>query len=365
MAFDLKSLPELNRRAQAELPLSGASPQLRRNLFTPLARALAGGQHGLQHFGVWIYKQLFPASCDDDVLEQVHAPMRLRDGRKAASAASGYALLTGNAGATINAGTVFNRTDGVTYTTPIGGIVATDGTCAVRVVCDVAGLSGNMESGGSLTLSNPIAGVDGDVQVLAPGLSGGADMESIDELRERVKTEWTQPGEIGIDLDYEAWAKEVPGITRAWAVPKSLGLGTISVYVMRDNDPTPYPDISEVTKVKAHLDATANPYGEIHVFAPSKLSQNYKISLTPSTPATRAAVISALKAFHAEKAAPVAKDAYGRTIIPRTGITIPHSQISEAISSAVGEYSHVLIEPSGDIVCQLGEMSEVGEIEWL
>ena len=87
MAFDLKSLPELNRRAQAELPLSGASPQLRRNLFTPLARALAGSQHGLQHFGVWIYKQLFPATCDDDVLEQVHAPMRLSEGRKAAAAA--------------------------------------------------------------------------------------------------------------------------------------------------------------------------------------------------------------------------------------------------------------------------------------
>ena len=365
MAFDLKSLPELNRRAQAELPLSGASPQLRRNLFAPLARALAGSQHGLQHFGVWIYKQLFPATCDDDVLEQVHAPMRLSEGRKAAAAASGYVLLTGNAGATIDAGTVFNRTDGVTYTAPVGGIVATDGTCAVRVVCDVAGLSGNMESGGALTLSNPIAGVDGEVQVIAPGLSGGADMESIDELRQRVKIAWAQPGEIGIDLDYEQWAKEVPGITRAWAVPKSLGPGTISVYIMRDNDPTPYPDASEVAAVAAHLDQTANPFGEIYVFAPVKKVQNYSIRLKPNTPAVQAAVTTALKAFHAEKAAPVAKDAYGRTANPPTGISIPNSQIREAISAAQGEFSHELISPSSDIVCAIGEMSELGGITWL
>ena len=365
MAFDLKSLPELNRRAQAELPLSGASPQLRRNLFTPLARALAGSQHGLQHLGVWIYKQLFPATCDDDVLEQVHAPMRLRDGRKAASAASGYALLTGNSGATIEAGAVFNRSDGVTYTAPEGGIVATDGTCAVYVICDVAGLNGNMESGGSLSLSNPIAGVDGEVQVLAPGLSRGADMESIDELRQRVITAWVQPGEIGIDLDYEAWAQEVPGITRAWAVPKALGVGTISVYVMRDNDPTPYPYANEVATVQAHLDSTANPFGEIYVLTPVKRVQNYDIRLIPNTPTVQAAVTSALKSFHYKMAAPVLKNNDGRTLNPPSGVVIPRSQIMEVISGAVGEYSHELITPASDIVCGVGEMSELGVITWL
>ena len=364
MAFDLKSLPELNRQAQAELPLSGASPALRRNLFTPLARALAGSQHSLQHFGVWIYKQIFPATCDPDVLEQVHAPMRLREGRKSAQAASGYALLLGNAGVSIDAGNVLNRSDGVSYTIPTGAIVASDGTCAVRIVCDVAGLLGNLESGATLTLANPISGVDNQVQILAPGISGGADIESIDELRERVKAEWAQPGEIGIDLDYEAWAKEVAGITRAWALPKAFGPGSISVYVMRDNDPTPYPDASEVAAVAAHLQDSANPFGEIYVFAPVKKLQNYTIAVTPNTPQVRAAVTAALKALHAEKSAPVAKDGYGRTLNPLVGITIPSSQIREAISAAAGEYAHQLLAPTGDIICAIGEMSELGTITW-
>ena len=47
MPYDKESLPELNRRLETELPRANASPALRRNLFTPFARALAAAVHGI------------------------------------------------------------------------------------------------------------------------------------------------------------------------------------------------------------------------------------------------------------------------------------------------------------------------------
>ena len=69
MPYETESLAALNRRLAAELPITGSGTALRRNLYTPFARALAGAVHGLHGHIEWRTRQMFPQTCDDDVLE--------------------------------------------------------------------------------------------------------------------------------------------------------------------------------------------------------------------------------------------------------------------------------------------------------
>ncbi|AXF86778.1 hypothetical protein DTO96_102534 [Ephemeroptericola cinctiostellae] len=363
MAYNLPTLAELDRQHQAELPLATASDALRRNLFVPLARALANAQHDLHMHAVWVWRQQFPRLCDDDVLESYHAPMRLREGRKAAFAASGWVRLKGVAGKTVDADTVINRNDGLAFVMPDGAIIGEDGMAVARTLCLTPGAAGNTEAGAVFSLSSPVSGVEGAVEVLAPGLSGGADIESIDSLRNRVDSAWCNPGEVGKSSDYEAWALEVAGVTRAWAVPKALGPGTVSVYFMRDDDPiTAYPDAAECAAVQAHFDNTALPFGEHYAFAPVKKTQNFTIRLMPNTVAVQKAAEAAIRAYVNSVAAPVKRDDYGMTAMPIAGMTIPRSQIAAVISDATGEWSHEIILPAVDIECSVGELLEVGTL---
>ena len=69
MPYETESLAALNRRLAAELPITGSGTALRRNLYTPFARALAGAVHGLHGHIEWRTRQMFPQTCDDDVLD--------------------------------------------------------------------------------------------------------------------------------------------------------------------------------------------------------------------------------------------------------------------------------------------------------
>lgn len=371
MPYKLQTLGDIDRRNQAELPLSGASEALRRNLFTPLARALSGAEFSLQAYATWVWRQQFPRLCDDDILESIHVPMRLKVGRKAAQSAVGYVLIKGAEGLTVAEAETATRNDGVEYVLPDGAIIGSNGTVTARVVCTTHGQNGNTEPAAKLTLANPISGIETELEIIGDGLTGGADIESIDALRDRCEAAWRNPGDVGTSTDYEQWAMEVAGVTRAWAAPKVLGVGTMSVYFVRDLDkdaqgnPAIYPSESECATVTHHLEQTALPFGEIYALAPVPKVQNFRIRLLPDTPTIRAAVTSALQILIAERAAPVARDDYGITVMPITGVTIPLTHFAQVISEALGEYNHQLVEPSADVVCAVGEMLEFGGVAWL
>lgn len=365
MAVDRPSLAELSRSAEAELPLATGSDPLRRNVFTPLARALAGAVHGLYGNQDWMARQLFPQTCDEDFLENVHVPIWLPGGRKPATAATGNITVTGTAGAALAQGEVFSRADGLTYLVVTGvTIPANASSVTASVVCETPGEAGNTEPGGKLQLVNTVSGIAGEAVVLTPGLSGGADIESVEDLRARVVEARSKGGEVGRDIDWAAWAKEVAGVTRAWAAPQFNGLGTVAVYFVRDDDASIYPDAAERAAVLAHLEATGTPFGEILALSPAQRVQNFTIHLSPDTPEIRSAVQSALAAVIASESSPVKMDSSGRTVMPLSGVTIPRSHLTAAISNAAGEFDHSMTVPSADIVCALGEMLEIGTITW-
>lgn len=362
MSYSRPTLAELARRAEGELSLSD-DQTLRRNLFIPLARAISAQTHGLYGYGQWIKNQIHPQHCDDDTLERVHAPIWLNGGRKAAAAARGQIQVHGNPGAEIEQGTLYARLDRVEYAVPTGVVLPESGTAAISIVCLTPGQAGNTEPGATLRLTSPLPGVTLEASVLAPGLTEGADDEDIETLRTRVLEARRNGGQVGRPWDWEAWAKEVPGVTRAWCAPQLAGRGTVTVFFVRDDEPDIYPDTNERATVQAHLEATGLPFGEVFAIAPIRKQVALTIGISPDTPEVRAAARDALARVFARTASPVARDANGRTLRPVTGITILRSHLTQALSGAVGEQDHTLL--GGDIVCEIGELAELGEITWI
>lgn len=366
MSMTRPTLPELTRQAAAELPLAGADDTLRRNLYTPLSAALAGAVHGLYGYQDNIAAELFPETCSEERLLTVHAPFWLPDtGRKEAAPAQGTVLLTGNAGTATDAGTVFNRADGTQFALLAGGVIASNGQQLAPVVCLTAGQAGNTEPGGTLQLANPVAGLNSVATVQTPGLSGGADIEDIEDLRARIVAARRNGGQVGRAVDWEAWAMEVAGVTRAWAAPKLMGAGSMTVYFMRDDDADPYPDATEQATVQRHLESTGTPWGELFAVAPVRKLVPMSIKLVPDTASNRVAVTKALTALFSREASPVVRDREGRTALPLSGVTILRSHLTEAISGATGEDDHTLSVPVADVVCAIGELAELGTITWL
>ena len=364
MPYPRETLQELSRRLETELPLAKTSDVLRRALYLPQARALAGAVHGLHDHLDWRTRQMFPQTCDDDVLENLHANLWLANGgRKQSAPAQGKIKVTGAAGSVIAQAALFNRNDNVQFLAVTGATIPAGGSIDVDVIALEPGAAGNTEANTSLKLVNPIAGVETNAKVIQ--LSGGADIENVEDLRGRVVESRQKGRDVGRAVDWSAWSKEVPGVTRVWPVPKLAGLGTITIYFVRDGDANIFPDDVEQEKLEAYLDKTGLPFGEVFCTAPVRKILNPIIQIKPDTPANRAACENALRTLINQSASPVQYDEDGYMPQPPTGVTIPKTHFSEAISTSPGEYDHYLQYPDTDVTCEVGDLLELGDITWL
>ena len=197
----------------------------------------------------------------------------------------------------------------------------------------------------------PIAGVQSQAQVAAGGLTGGADIEVDTALRARLLARIRQPPHGGALHDYVAWALEIPGITRVWPVAGELGVGTVTVRFVRDDDTDPIPDAAEVVALQAHLDAVRPVTAQVFAVAPIPVALDLQIRLTPNSTTVQAAVTAELQDLLRREAEP--------------GATLLLSHIREAISIATGETDHELLAPVANVEHAAGEMPVLGTITWL
>src|SRR5690554_3799516 len=114
MAFRRPSLPELVRRVDQDLlsRLPGSRAALEVRLTRALAVSEAGLAHGLYGYLQWLERQLFPETCDDELLHLHSAGVP----RRQEYAASGVVVFEGSNDAVIVAGTVLQG-DGQEYET--------------------------------------------------------------------------------------------------------------------------------------------------------------------------------------------------------------------------------------------------------
>jgi len=351
MSFSRPSLQDLINQAQADIEgrLPGADAKLRRSNLNVIGRVVAGVAHGLYGFLAWIARQILPDTCDEEMLLR-YAAIWLPDGRVAASYATGNVTITGTIGSVIEAGTVLQRGDGVEYQTD-AELTLAGASATLAVTAVAAGQAGNAVAGTALTLVTPVVGVSSSAVVAAGDLTGGADVESVEALRQRVIDRIRQPPHGGSAADYVAWAKEVAGVTRAWCYPQELGDGTVTVRFVRDDDASQIPDPAEVAAVQAYIDARRPVTGVLTVVAPVAVPIDFQIDLTPDSASVRAAVEAELRDLLLRESEP--------------GATILVTHIREAVSLAAGETDHVLAAPAADVTHTVGQMATFGSVTWL
>lgn len=350
MAFNRPTVTQLIDRAAADIEarLPGADARARRSNLGVIARVLAGAAHGLYGFLEWLSRQLMPDTAEVEYLDRWAAIWGVT--RKAAATAKGNVTATGTNGIAIPAGSELQRADGTLYTTDAEATIAT-GTATVAVTAVDGGAAGNADANTTLTFFDPIVGINSQATVATGGLTAGTDIESDDDLRDRLLDRIQQPPHGGNSNDYIAWAKEVAGVTRAWVYPQELGLGTVTVRFTRDDDASIIPDAAEVAAVKTYIDARRPVTADLTVVAPIAVARNFTIqSLSPSTQAVKDAIAAELADLLRREAEP--------------GGTILISHIREAISVAEDEYDHVLVSPTANVTHTTGQIATMGTITW-
>lgn len=350
MPFNRPTPTEILHRLEVELNAAfpGADAKLRQSVESVLARMQAMSSHEMYGYIDWIAKQILPDTADAEVLDRHSTLWGVP--RKASTAATGAITFTGTTGITIPAGAVLRRADNAEYTLD-ADVTLAGGTGTGQVSASVAGADGNAVVGAKLNLTSPVAGVQSQTTVAGAGLTGGTDTESDADLRRRIIARIQQPPHGGADHDYVAWALAVAGVTRAWVYPLQYGLGTVGVTFVMDNKAgTIIPSAGEVTDVQDYIDTQRPVTADVTVFAPVAVPVNFQINLSPNTVAVQNAIKAELEDFFRREAKP--------------GGTLYISRIREAISTAAGEFDHVLVAPAANVVMAFGQMPVIGTWTW-
>lgn len=361
MAFERPSLQEIIDRIQGdfETRIEGAETLLRRSILGVLARVYAGAVHLLYGFLSFASEQLFASSADSSGLDSIASEYNLS--RIAAAKAIGSGVVTGTNGITIPSDSEIQSDAGIVYIVDLD-VTISGGVATIDFTSKIAGADGNDNPSIILTFVSPIVGVNNSITVDADGITGGSDAELDDVLRQRILIRKRLPPHGGASHDYETWALEVPGVTKAWAFPLYLGPGTIGLAFVRGNDSSILPNSTQRDVVRdyiiEHTDpasgetigipVTAQPgFSIIELF---ELIVNISINISPNTAAVQSAITSELQDFFDRDAGP--------------GETLFLSRLSEAISLAAGETKHNLIAPISDTVATNNQMHILGTITY-
>ena len=267
----------------------------------PLADALAAmwakachSQHG--HLD-WIAKQASPLTCDLEYLADwatLYAVPRLQ-----AVAARGQALATGTTGAVIPADTLARAGNGLDYRVTAAATIS--GSTAVAMRCTTAGAATNLVSGLTLTLIDPIAQVNSTLTVGTLGITGGADIETVDAWRLRVVEEWQAAvqygGRSGKVADYKAWAKAAhPSVSGALIQPQAMGPGTVLIRPICNDLVNRLPSSTVKSDIMAFLPGVVPAVADYRVADPIIRAVAISLELTPTayTAGNRAAITDIL-----------------------------------------------------------------------
>jgi uncharacterized phage protein gp47/JayE len=333
MAFDRPTLQVIIDRVRASLAssLPGSDTRLRYSVEDVFARVFSGAIHGVYGFAQWMSRQIFFDTAEGAYLERIAHNFGID--RVQASASSGNITAVGDDDTVIPEGTEWTRGDGVAYTT-LADATISSGTATVQVRALIPSSASNALESSILSLSTPISGVSQNATVASGGLSGGADAETDEALRERLRLRLSTPPRGGGEGDYVAWALEVAGVTRAWQFPNMYGIGTVGIAFVRDNDDDIIPSDGEVDDVQEHIDSVRPVTADARVYKLDAVDVDVTMSITPDTLSVRSAIEAELQNLFFEKSGP--------------GQTVYLSQINEAISIASGEIDHALASPTSN-----------------
>lgn len=352
MPYNVPTLRQIIASGELDLESSQGTVLPKFGIEQALNIAVSAGIRDAYDHQTWIVRQIIPTTESDD---QTIIELAQFEGviRKQATYAVGPATLSGNVPAPV--GTVLQHKDGRQYAVT-SSASPSSGTVAVQVQATAVGAAGNLPPGEVLTLVTPVpglqsSGASGDV-------SGGADIEPIAELLERLLFRKRNPPMGGAVADYVAWMREVPGVTRAWAYDVWQGGGTVGIGWVFDDRidilPTPTDTLAMMEYLFRHPDPATGvlvgrPGGiEPVPIGPLLKTTDLAITPTPDSADIRAAIQRNL-------------DGYERTLQP--GDTLLLSKIRTAIGTAAGVKNYTL-DLAADVPADIDELNVIGVITW-
>lgn len=351
--FNRPTLKNLRDRAVSDINanMNGADASLRRRFLNIIAIACAGIGDEILRRNEFLLKQAFVQEAEGEYI--VKHGQTYDFSRKMATKSSGNISIPATPGSILPAGTALKRSDGATYTSAVEAEATLDGVCTVKITADNVGKDGNASSGTIISLLSPVSGFEAKGTVDELGLTGGTDIESMDSYLERLLLFIRNPSTGGNKTDYEIWAREVPGVTRAWCYPTESGAGTVTVRFMMDdtyNNGIPLP--GDVQRVKNHIAGYQPATAIVYVEAPVPDAVNFVFgSLDPDTTDDRTAVQNKLKSL-----------IQSSSVEP--GSTLRLSKIRGAISTATGNEDFTLTSPTADIDTATGHIAVLGTITY-
>jgi uncharacterized phage protein gp47/JayE len=365
LPFARPTLTQLQETAIEDITTSGVpglTGLLRTAVLRVLAWAMAGLAYSVYGYADWIARMGVPFTAEDEFLYAWAALIGVYP--KPATAASGAATFTGNAGRRIPANTVLSREDGTPYHTTATGQIATT-QVTVPIVADVAGAFTNAADGDTISIATPIIGVN-SAGVMSGDCTGGADAETQDALRTRMLLQYRNPPQGGDADDYVLWALQVPGVTRAFCAPLAMGPGTVTVYPMFDGqgdgfpngqdgvsplEPRPAKSIASGDQqlVADHIYGLQPVTAMVYVVAPAPQVIDVTLeALVPNTDDVHAAIIAAISDMFFVEGAP------GATLYP--------SQFYEAILAIPGIDHFIMSDPITEIKLTAGHLPIMGAL---
>lgn len=370
MPFQRPTLSELRALVAQDLAaaLPGSDPLLRFSNLAITGEAQAGLAH--LHYGYldWIAKQSNPFTATDEYLEAWAA---LKDVfRIPANPASGSVTFPGTNGAVLASGVALSRADGKKFVTTSSGTVTSGSVTVTAVAVDdpegLTGAWGNMAIGARLTLSSSVDGVQ-STGAVSIAFSGGADIELDDSLRARMLYAYQNPQHGGSASDYVKWAKDCPGVTRAWCPVSTMGPGTVQVFVMLDDAQAAHDGFPQGVNGVATLEGRDAPAtGDqlaianaifplqpvtalVYVVAPQASPVPFVIAgLSSASSTVKANVSAAIKAALVQ---------YGDL-----GGKVYLSQVESAIASVSGSTGFIVTSPALDISVAAGHLPTLGTV---
>ncbi|KAK3606826.1 hypothetical protein CHS0354_018420 [Potamilus streckersoni] len=272
----------IRRNAPAETP----GPVMQR--MQALGKSLSAAVYEMYGYADYTTDQVFPDTADEEYL--------LRAGQwrgyslRPASYATGRVRFEGTAGTHIPSGLEIQNMSGIPYMTTESGVIDAAGFLPVNCQCKVSGTVGNYSGGMYLSSLNS------DITALTTaetGFTGGAEQETIEDLRARILRFSNTERRYGRVNDYSAWALESSSsVAKAWERPNIDNTGTLGVYIYApDNVITQ--DI--VNTVQAYIDAR-KIYGAVKVLKPQERPIRLSLSLTVKTGYTEETIRGLIKA---------------------------------------------------------------------
>jgi len=352
MPFNVPTLRQIIASGALDLESSLGTVLPKFGIELALNTAISAAIRDAYDHQAWIVRQIIPTTESDDqtIIETAQFEGVIR---KQATYAAGPATLNGTVPAPV--GTVLQHKDGRQYAVT-SSASPSSGTVAVEVQAVDVGAGGNLAAGEVLTLVTPVPGLQSNG--VSGDISGGADIEPIAELLERLLFRKRNPPMGGAVADYVAWMREVPGVTRAWAYDAWQGGGTVGIGWVYDDRgdilPTPTDKLAMMEYLFRHPDpATGVLVGRPGGIEPVDINMQLKntdlaITPIPDTADIRAAIAANISG-------------YERTLQP--GNTLLLSSIRTAIGSAAGINDYTL-DLVADVPADPDELNVIGVITW-